>query len=86
MTVASYSDVRERVCRLTQQEKAELLVELANQLRDAGHETKKRSIMEPERLGKRWVGSLRRYGKKRAPAMDKTRLEITEAMRRGELD
>jgi hypothetical protein len=57
MTVLEYNDLLEHVSHLSQQEKANLLVELATQVRDDRHQGKKRSIMELEGLGKEiWVG------------------------------
>lgn len=57
MTVREYNDLLERVARLPQQEKVELLAELANLVRDDSRKSKKRSIMELEGLGKEiWAG------------------------------
>jgi hypothetical protein len=57
MTVLEYNDLLAQVSHLSQQEKADLLVELTGQVRDAGRKTKKRSIMELEGLGKEiWAG------------------------------
>lgn len=52
MTVREYNDLRERVSRLSLQEKADLLVELASQLRDDSRKGSERSIKELRGLGK----------------------------------
>lgn len=57
MTVREYNDLLESVTLLSQQEKVELLAEIANQLRADSRKGKKRSIMELEGLGKEiWAG------------------------------
>ena len=57
MTVLEYRDLLAQVSHLSQQEKADLLVELASQVRDGNRKTQKRSIMELEGLGKEiWAG------------------------------
>jgi hypothetical protein len=57
MTVLEYRDLLAQVSHLSQQEKADLLVELAAQVRDESRKTQKRSIMELEGLGKEiWAG------------------------------
>jgi hypothetical protein len=57
MTVLEYNDLLEHVSHLSQQEKVDLLAELANQVRDDSHQGKKRSIGELRGLGKEiWAG------------------------------
>ena len=57
MTVLEYRDLLAQVSHLSRQEKAELLVELAAQVRDESRKAQKRSIMELEGLGKEiWAG------------------------------
>ena len=57
MTVLEYRDLLAQVSHLSQQEKADLLVELASQLRDDSRKTQKRSILELRGLGKEiWAG------------------------------
>jgi hypothetical protein len=57
MTVLEYRDLLARVSHLSQEEKADLLVELASQLRDDSRKGKKRSIKELRGLGKEiWAG------------------------------
>ncbi len=57
MTVLEYNDLLQQVSRLSQREKADLLVEIANQVRDDSRREEKRSIMELEGLGKEiWAG------------------------------
>jgi hypothetical protein len=57
MAVREYNDLLERVTRLPQQEKVDLLAELANLVRDDSRKGKKHSIMELEGLGKEiWAG------------------------------
>lgn len=57
MTVREYNDLLERISHLPQQEKVDLLAELASQVRDGNRKGKKRSIMELEGLGKEiWAG------------------------------
>ena len=57
MTVREYNDLLDRVSHLSQQEKIDLLAELANQVRDGSRKGKKRGIMELEGLGKEtWAG------------------------------
>lgn len=57
MTVREYNDLVESVTLLSPQEKADLLAELTNQLRDDSRKGRKRSIMELEGLGKEiWAG------------------------------
>ncbi len=57
MTVREYNDLLESITLLSQQEKVDLLAELANQLREDSRKGQKRSIMELEGLGKEiWAG------------------------------
>lgn len=57
MTVIEYRDLLERVSRLSQKEKTDLLVEIASQLRDDNRKTQSRSIRELRGLGKEtWAG------------------------------
>ena len=57
MSVLDYRCLVEQASRLSQQEKANLLAELASQVRDDNRKGKKRSIMELEGLGKEiWAG------------------------------
>jgi hypothetical protein len=57
MTVLDYRGLLEQASRLSQQEKTDLLAELAGQVRDDNRKGKKRSIMELEGLGKEiWAG------------------------------
>lgn len=57
MTVRELNDLLTSISLLSQQDKLELLAELANQVRDGSREGKKRSIMELEGLGKEiWAG------------------------------
>ncbi len=57
MTVLEYNDLLEHVSHLSRQEKVDLLVELANLVREDSRKGGKRSIMELEGLGKEiWAG------------------------------
>jgi len=57
MPVREFNDLLGQVAHLSQQEKVDLLVELASQLRDDSRKASKRSIMELEGLGKEiWEG------------------------------
>ena len=56
-TVSQYADILKQVSRLSQQQKADLLVEIAYQVRDDSTKGRQRSIMELEGLGKEiWEG------------------------------
>ncbi len=57
MTVRDYNDLLERVTHLSQQEKVDLIAEIANQLRADSKKGHIRSILELEGLGKEiWAG------------------------------
>lgn len=57
MTVREYNELLESVTLLSQQEKVDLLAEIANQLRTESRKGRMRSIMELEGLGKEiWAG------------------------------
>ncbi len=57
MTVLEYDVLLKGISRLPQRQKADLLVELANQMRDDSRDDDARSIMELEGLGKEiWEG------------------------------
>ena len=57
MSVREYNNLLGQIAHLSRQEKIDLLVELASQLRDDSRKASKRSIMELEGLGKEiWEG------------------------------
>lgn len=57
MTVREFNDLLESVTLLSQQEKVDLLAEIANQLRADNRKNQKRSIAELRGLGKEiWNG------------------------------
>jgi hypothetical protein len=57
MTALDYRGLLEQASRLSQQEKTDLLAELASQLRDDSRKGNKRSIKELRGLGKEiWKG------------------------------
>jgi hypothetical protein len=57
MPVLEYRDLLDQVSHLSRQEKADLLVELAAQVRDDSRKAQKRSIRELRGLGKEiWTG------------------------------
>lgn len=57
MTVRDYNDLLERISHLPQEQKVDLLAELASQVRDENRRLKKHSILELRGLGKEiWAG------------------------------